>query len=364
MNFNKIVSGLITFIFLSGTVLAQDTIENKTDEILKRLIDENGPGISVTIKKDNEVLLQKCYGYANLEKNIPMTPEIKFYLGTLTKQFTAMGIMILKDEGKLDYKDKINKYLNNLPSYTERLTIEHLIEESSGLPFFNTRNNNQEATLQDVLEFLNTKDRLTFSPGKKAMSNPANFALLTLILEEVSETGYRKFVKDNIFKPLNMNDSEVFKGGWFYKIKNKALGYQNVGSQDSAVYEKLDNNLEKDYLKGVIGIYASTTDMQKWLHAWNSEKLVERNTLSGSQRINFIRGAKEFYGYGWRKAFNNGQKYLYQGGVGSGNTHILLKLPRENIEVMILNNQRAVFGLRKRAFELLNLAADKQYEIR
>ena len=89
-----------------------------------------------------------------------------------------------------------------------------------------------------------------------------------------------------------------------------------------------------------------------------------RATLSQAMRIKFIRGQKQFPGYGWSRAFNKGQKYLYASGIGKGNIHIILKLPREQIDVIILSNQHPLFGLREKAFELLNLFAEEEYEVK
>ena len=354
---------LIIFIAVS-TAFAQDTLENRIRSILSPALDDDGPGFSVSILKDGEVMVEKTFGYANLDERELVTTDTKFNLGTLSGQFTAMGIMILKDDGKLQYKDKVSQYIEGLPEYAMGITIKHLLEESTGFPYLDIRAKDLKYnTPEKVVDFLNTKDKLMFSTGKKAMVNPVNTALQVLILEKVSGTDYRSFITDRIFTPMNMDQSEVFKGGLFYKVKDKALGYQNVGQQGNSEYEKVDKQLEKEYMKGVTGIYCSTKDMQTWFRAWNSDTIIQSGTLSGAMRLNFIRGAKEFYGYGWRKAFNRGQKYLYQGGIGYGNTHVLLMIPQEKIQVMILANQRSVFGLRKRAFELVNLVSKTKFKI-
>ncbi|MFO8235589.1 MAG: serine hydrolase domain-containing protein [Bacteroidales bacterium] len=351
------------FIFSKG--YAQDEAREKSEEIFLDYLYEQGPGFSITVIKDDETVFQENYGLADIESNTSVSSDIKFNMGTLTSQFTAMGVMILKDRGRINYSDEISTYLSDLPEYAKHLTIEDLLEESSGLPNFSfQRQRKKYDTPEKVKGFLHTEDELSFEPGEKDDMNLANAALLTLIIEEVTEDDYSKFVQENIFEPLSMNNSEVYKGGWFYKIKNKAVGYRANGEGDENTFEAVQDIDGRNYLRGLTGLYSTSADLQKWLKAWEEDIFVEKKTLSKALRIGFIRGAKEFYGYGWRKGFNNGKKYLYQGGTGYGNTHIILKFPTENIEVVILSNQQSVFGMRAKAFELLNLFSDEEYEVK
>lgn len=361
-NFILILSVLIATFFAG---YSQEDVNGKVEDIFDDYLYEQGPGLSIAVIKDGETMLNRQFGLANIESGAPVQPDTRFNTGTLTSQFTAMGVMILKDEGKLAYKDKISKYLPGLPDYTKELTVEDLLEESSGLPYFSIQKHGKNYPVTgEVIDFLHTDDALDFQPGKKDAMNPVNTALLTLIIEEVTGVGYHKFIKDKIFDPLGMDDSEVYKGGWFYKIKDKATGYLPAGNEDEIAFEAVPDIEDKNYLRGVTGLYSTPADMLKWLKAWDEDILVEQKTLSGALRIGFIRGAKEFYGYGWRKSFNKGKKYLYQGGTGYGHTHLLLKFPAENIDVIILSNQQSVFGMRAKAFQLLNLFSDEEYEVK
>ncbi len=365
MRLKNILAGLLIF-FISVTLsYSQDSLSIKARKIFRNYLEEQSPGFSIVLVKGKETVIQENYGYANLEEKTPVSSSTKFNLGSLTQQFTATGILILKDQGKLNYKEKVSSHIKGMPDYAKEITIDELLRDVSGLPYLNMAEGKKDISVtEDVIDFLNRHEKLAFKTGARAANNPANYALLTLIIEKVSGENYRNFITSQIFEPLNMQDSEVYKGGWFYKIKNKARGYQNVGSAEESDYEKVEEEMSKEYLRGVTGIYSTLEDMKKWMASWDTGKILKSNTLSHAKRLNFIRGAKEFYGYGWRKAFNKGRKFLYQGGIGYGNTHIVLKLPAENIDVIVLSNQRAVFGLRKRAFRLVNLVADKKYEVK
>mgnify|MGYP006312637603 FL=1 len=143
-------------------------------------------------------------------------------------------------------------------------------------------------------------------------------------------------------------------------MPNQAASYWRQGDE---TYRAADE-FPKDYLKGAIGVFSNLDDLKIWLDAWQNDTLVSGKTLNQALRLNFIRGQKNFPGYGWIKAFNNGRKYLYKGGVAHGNSHIILSVPNEKIDVVILSNQSSLFGLRKRAFELVNLYSERQYETR
>jgi CubicO group peptidase (beta-lactamase class C family) len=365
MRLKNILASLFILILSYGFCYSQDSLGIKTRKIFNNYLEEQSPGFSIAVVKDGKTVIQENFGYANLEEKTPVSASTKFNLGSLSQQFTATGILILKDQGKLDYKDKVSSYIDGIPDYAKEITIDELLRDVSGLPYLNITEGRKDISVtEEVVDFLNRHEKLAFKTGSKAANNPANYALLTLIIEKVSGENYRDFVTTRIFEPLNMSDSEVYKGGWFYKIKNKARGYQNVGTPSESEYEEVEEKMSKEYLRGVTGIYSTLEDMKKWMASWDSEKLLKSKTLSHAKRLNFIRGAKEFYGYGWRKAFNKGRKFLYQGGIGYGNTHVVLNLPSENIDVIVLSNQRAVFGLRKRAFRLVNLVADKNYEVK
>ncbi|MEF8984305.1 MAG: serine hydrolase domain-containing protein [Bacteroidales bacterium] len=338
---------------------SQDNTVSKVDSILQDYYSENSPGVSVMILKNGEVQISKSYGYANLEDREAATKETNYQLASLTGQFTAMAVMMLDDEGKASLDQKITDVWEGLPGYCSAVTLNDLLEQSSGLPNLSYRKFYWDIKdFNDIKKFLNQHKELRYQPGEKTNSNAVNNALMAAYVEKVSGTGYRKFVENRIFEPLGMDNSSVYKGGLFSRISNKATGYMR---QDNDQFQPA-SEFQKDYYEGVTGIFSSLNDLQKWMKAWDTDTLVTSSTLSQAKRINFIRGQKEFPGYGWRKAFSNGQKYLYASGIGNGNTHILLKLPTEQIDVILLSNQYPLFGLRETAFELVNLFAEQEYE--
>lgn len=361
MDIRQLLTGLLILIIPVVPAFSQTSTEFKVDSILNDYYGEHTPGLSVMVLKNGRVLISKSYGYANLEDEVKAAEHTNYQLASLTGQFTAMAVMMLKDEGKAEPDKKITEIWDGLPSYCSAVTLNHLLEQSSGLPNLSPRTFYREIKdFDDLKEFLDQHEKLQYQPGKRTGKNALNDALLASYVEKVSGDRYRKFLERRIFEPLDMGNSTVYRSGWFYSVSNKAIGYfiKKEGGYEPAP------EFPEDYYEGVSGVYSSISDLQKWLKAWDTDTLITRSTLNQAKRINFIRGQKEFPGYGWKKAFNKGQKYLYAAGTGNGNTHIILKLPGEKIDVIILSNQYPLFGLRKKAFELVNLFSDEQYEAR
>ena len=360
--FKKIaLFGFLILFLPAGLIFSQNHAESKVDSILQDYYSENSPGVSVMVLKDGEVQLSKSYGYANLEDKEKATETTNYHLASLTSQFTAMAVMMLKDEGKANLDQKITEVWQGLPGYCSAVTLNHLLEQSSGLPNLSYGDFYWDMKdFEDIRKFLKQHEKLSYQPGKKSNNNSLNDALLASYIEKISGTSYRKFLDNRIFEPLGMENSSLYKGGLFSKISDKATGYMR---QNNNQYQ-LASEFEKDYYEGVTGVFSSLNDLQKWMLAWETDTLITRSTLSQAKRIGFVRGQSQFPGYGWTKAFNNGQKYLYASGIGNGNTHIILKLPRENMDVVILSNQHPLFGMREKAFELVNLFADEEYEVK
>jgi CubicO group peptidase (beta-lactamase class C family) len=358
--YNFIV-GFLFLCLLSASALSQETTESKIGSVLKDYYSENSPGVSVMVLKNGEVRISESYGYANLEKEIKATEKTNYHLASLTSQFTAMAVMILKDEGKANLESKITEIWSGLPDYCSKVTLNHLLNQNSGLPNLpHSKFYWDIKDFQQVKQFLNKHKKLRYKPGKKSNSNALNEALLAAYIEKVSGKSYGKFLKKRIFEPLEMEETTLYKTGLFFSISNKAKSYLR---QDNNQY-KPASEFQKEYYEGVTGVFSSLHDLQKWNLAWETDTLITQSTLSQAKRIGFVPGQKSFPGYGWKKAFNSGQKYLYASGIGNGNTHLILKLPREKIDVIILSNQYPLFGIREKAFELVNLFSDREYEVK
>jgi CubicO group peptidase (beta-lactamase class C family) len=239
--------------------------------------------------------------------------------------------------------------------------VVNLLEHNSGLPTISPYKATKKIkNINDLKNFLNKRESLQFRPGRSASWNVLNFYLLAYIVNDKLKSSFRKYISKNIFDPLGMENSVVFKKSWFFKVPNKAIGYRRARENE---FQK--NELKNDnYIPGTNGIYSNLDDMVKWMNVWKTDTLLSKKTIGQINRINFVRGQKEFLGYGWKRSFNKGKKYFYSGGINQGNTHLLLRFPSSGIDIVILSNQSSLFNLRKNAFRLLNLFADKKYEVK
>jgi len=351
---------IFSVFFLLPSVFSQDESE-KVDKILSSYYGENTPGIGVMVLKNDEVVAKKTYGFANLEKKEKNSFRTNFNLGTLSEQFVVVTALMLEEQGRLDVKSRLSDHFQGIPDYCKHVKVSNLLNHNSGLPLLpRTRFTKDIKNKNDLLTFLDKKDKLLFKPGKKAGWNVVNYGLLAAIVNSKLKTSFHKYIKRNVFKPLGMDNSKVYRDGWFFSISDKAPGYLRLqGGKFRKVELKND-----DYIPGTTGIYSNLEDMKKWLNVWKKDTLLSGSTLSKVSRINFVRGQSEFPGYGWKRSFNKGKKYFYAGGLSEGNTHLLLRFPSAHVDVIILSNQSSLFNLRENAFKLLNLFTEKEYEVK
>jgi len=356
----KIILGFLAVIFCASQAYSQSK-ENKADSIMSSYYGQNTPSVGVLVIKDGQTVVKKAYGYANLEENKKATPATNYNLGTLSEQFVVMSTLMLKEQQKLDVKSSLTDHFPELPDFCDQVTIQNLLKHNSGLPLLSRNDFQKDIKDQgDLINLLQTHEELKYKPGKKSNWNALNFALLASVVNNTIETSFHKFVNKNIFKPLGMDNSKVYREGWFFSVPDKSVGYRRLQDQQ---YEKVTLSVD-DYIPGTNGIYSSLNDMEKWMKAWRTDVLIPKQTLSSIKRINFVRGQKEFLGYGWKQGFNSGSKYFYSGGLSSGNTHIILHFPATGIDVVVLSNQSSLFNMRENAFKLLNLFAEDEYEVK
>ena len=215
---------------------------------------------SVLVAKDGKILLSKGYGFANYSDNIPNTSTTKFKLASVSKQFTAMAIMILEEKGKLSTNDKLTKYIPDYPN-GDKITIHNLLTHTSGIPDFTSM-----PLFDSIMTMPFTLDReialfknkpLDFEPGSKHQYSNSGYLLLSYIIEKVSGKSYGDFVKENIFVPLGMKNSGLYTNKEV--LKKVANGYtDNAGKIENAQY------VDMSIPSGAGALYSTVEDMFLW----------------------------------------------------------------------------------------------------
>ncbi|HTX91235.1 MAG TPA: serine hydrolase domain-containing protein [Anaerolineales bacterium] len=316
----------------TATLLAEI---GEIDALLGNLADQSHFTGSVLIAKQGKVLLSQGYGLADREQNIPNTSQTRFRLGSVTKQFTAMAILILEKQGKLNVKDPICKYVPDCPSTWESITIKNLLTHTSGIPDFTgfadylSSRAAPTTPLQTIARF---KDKpLDFQPGEKFSYSNSGYIVLGYIIEQVSGQTYEDFLNQSIFTPLSLRDT-----GYDHNSNNLAVGYPDRYSTRPADF--IDMSIP--YAAG--GLYSTVEDLYRWEQSLSTEKLVPKVYLDEMFAPQVAIPDSEFaYGYGWVIEKNSlGQLVDWHNGGIEGFATIIARYPDDQVTIIVLSNQQ------------------------
>ncbi|MEQ9562851.1 MAG: serine hydrolase domain-containing protein [Woeseiaceae bacterium] len=293
------------------------------------------PGVALAVIRDGDIVHEGHYGYADLEKSVPITSETAFRLASVSKQFSAMAIMLLEEDGKLSYDDPVNRYLPELEFY-EGVTIRQMLLHTSGLPDYYDLMDTSAGmpTNRDALLLLQQMARVDFPPGERYEYSNAAYDTLGPLVEAVSGMRFAEFVRQRIFLPLGMQHS-VVHDDTLPQIGNRAIGYE---PEDKGF--ALNDYDPLNAIIGSGGIYSTLNDLYRWDQALNGESLASRQSLdlafsSGTNNS----GESLDYGFGWRIEDFNGHKVLRHGGSWVGfRTHIL-RIPELRFSIVLLSNR-------------------------
>ena len=187
---------------------------------------------TVLVSKGDEVIYRKAFGFADLETNKELVPESSFYLASVSKQFTTMAVMILKEQGKLSYDDKLSQYFPDFPSYADSISIEHMMTHTSGIPdHYGLNAYKKGLNNEDVYQLLIKQEKLDFSPGSRFRYSNGGYVLLSMIVEKASGQPFHEFMEAAIFSPLGMDKTLVYDQSE-PEVTNRAIGYNATGKKD------------------------------------------------------------------------------------------------------------------------------------
>lgn len=321
-------------IFIAGLVMTEvcSTDPGRKVDRLFRAYRGDVPGASVMVIRHGHPILTKSFGLADIGHKIPVTDSTNFRLASLTKQFTAMSIMILQERGKLDYSMNLCQIFPDFPAYGRQVTVRNLLQHTSGLIDYEDLIPDS-ATIQvrdcDVLRMMIAQDSACFVPGSTFRYSNSGYAVLAMIVEKVSGRSFASFLKENIFLPLGMNNSVAFEEG-ISTVPVRAFGYSV--EDDSVIFS--DQSLTSAVL-GDGGIYTSVTDLFKWDQALYSEELVTAATLNEA-----FTPARDNYGFGWWIDAYKGHRRIRHYGSTCGFRTAILRYPESEFTVIILTNRR------------------------
>jgi len=347
-------------LFTAASALAQEAtpITSKLDEYLSATAKQGFTG-SALVARDGKVIFSKGCGMANAEWDIPNTPQTKFRLGSITKQFTAASILLLQERGKLGVQDPVCKYVAECPKAWEPITIHHLLVHTSGIPSYTDVKSPEEfrkmsltqVTPAGFVDSFKSKP-LEFPVGEKMKYNNSGYFMLGYIIEKVSGQSYEAFLQENIFTPLKMANTGYDTHDRI--LKHRATGYSNrKGGMANSDY--LDMTVP--YAAG--SLYSTVEDLFAWNEALFSDKL-----LSAKSREAMMTVDKNNYAYGLVVNQQHSRKMVSHGGGINGFNTILARFPEEKITVVVLRNaDYGIFGPGKISNDLAAILLGEKYEI-
>lgn len=308
----------------------------RLDQIAKAYYRADQPGATVIVVKDGKVLLRSAYGVANLSTKEALQADHVMRLGSITKQFTAVAILQLIEAGKMALNDPVTKFFPDYPASGKRITIEHLLTHTSGIPSYTGKPGFMAKSMTDmsVSEMVDSfkNDALEFEPGTAYKYNNSGYFLLGAIIEKVSGDTYANYVAKHIFTPLGMNNTA--HEGHERSQQARAQGYSQLGE----VFDlSMKISMTQPYAAGSIA--STVDDLAKWDAAITAGKLLTADSWQRAFTSYKLKNGQDTnYAYGWGVGQFEGQTMLSHGGGIPGFSTYALRLPKDKVFVAVLHN--------------------------
>lgn len=292
-------------------------------------------GASVLISQEGKIIYQNAYGCADIGNKVKVSPNTKFRIGSVTKQFVATAILKLQEDGKLSVNDKLSKYLPDFPK-ADSVTIHHLLTHTSGIHSYTNRPDFIKYTTMPI-----TPDALVdtikaypydFNPGESFLYNNSGFFLLGYIIEKITEKSWGEYLKEVIFDPIGMKSTGVYKTNIL--LENEAYGYAYDGKN---ILKSL--NWDMEWAGGAGAMYSTTEDLHKWNEAIFNYKVISKESLEKAHSpVILNNGQKIDYGYGWALGKYRGANTVGHGGGLHGFLSYLVRETDSKTNIVVLCN--------------------------
>lgn len=329
-----VITGISCF-SLKGQQIPLKKIESKIDRIIDTTFTEKGPGTVFLVSQGDQIIYRKARGMANVEWEIPLLPESVFQIGSMTKQFTAIAILMLHEQGRLNINDDITRYLPDYPTHGNKITLHHLLNHTSGIKDFTKMKNIMEISRTDLspselIDFFKDEP-MDFIVGEKFQYSNSGYIILGYIIEKITGLPYAEYIEKNIFRKAQMERSSYASDR---KIINKrAYGYH--GGEN--LTNKMFISLSLPYASG--SLMSNVDDLSKWQSALNNEVLLQEKTLKMAfTNYKLNDGSPTNYGYGWHLRSINNIATREHGGSIFGYKSMAVYVPSKDLYVVGLSN--------------------------
>jgi len=287
----------------------------------------------VTVKRNQGIVFQKGYGFADRAKQIPFSPQTIFRIGEMSMQFTAAATLLLEQQGKLTVHDTLCTYIERCPEAWKPVTLHHLLSHTSGIPDYigtvaGDALEKTGATTDQILDLIRDKP-LEFVPGSQRVYSHSGFVLLGLVIERVSQQPYGDFMRQQIFEPLGMQHS-----GYGDPPDGLAMGYSGSSDQQAAEFKF-------SALAASGGLYTTSDDMLRWMEGLYGTKLLNAAQLEKMLTKHAMFGDQNEVGSGYGIVLDTigGHQFSVQGGGPLGYSVGAAHIPDAGVSIIMLGNQ-------------------------
>ena len=361
MKTKQLLLPLSLFMALQVSAQISDTQYQKIDSLFIDWNKPNHPGGTVGVMQNGKTVFSKAYGLASLEYLVPNSPSTIFNIASVSKQFTAMGIVVLQQQGKLSVDDDIRKHLPELPDFGETITIRHMLHHTSGLRSLHALLGlagwrvDDARTNEDINRFMLNQQDLNFKPGEEYLYCNTGYMLMVNIIEKITGEEFPKWMKESVFQPLGMINTYV-EDNYSRIVSNNATSYyeRDRGEFDRAV----------EYW-GYIGsgnMHSTTDDLLRWLSNFNDPLKGWDAHFEMLQTIDKLNnGGENTYAFGVGIGDFNGIKSVGHGGAIGGFRSNVITYPEKELSVVVLTNfSRASAGQKSNAISEILLGNEKE----
>jgi CubicO group peptidase (beta-lactamase class C family) len=345
-------------------LVPSDGLAAEIDAIMVGAYPAGEPGAAIIVTRGGETLLRKGYGQADLELDVPVEADMVFRIGSVTKQFTAIAVLMLVEDGKLALDDRIDMHLPGYPMHDRAITIEHLLTHTSGIKSYTAQEQFLEKMRQDytvdemIARFQD--EPLEFEPGEKWAYSNSGYYLLGAIIEKASGLAWDEFLQQRIFDVAGMTSS--YAGRHERVIPRRLRGYEPDPELDgwrNALYL----SMTQPYAAGAI--LSTVDDLARWQAALSAGQLVGEDMLEKAWAGGTLNdGSATGYGFGWFIGEWRGSRVISHGGGINGFLSETIHCPEEDVFVAVLSNRSGGAGPGAVARKAAALAMGKPWDPR
>jgi CubicO group peptidase (beta-lactamase class C family) len=311
------------------------------DSLYRSTFQASDPGAIILVAQEGRPVFKKAYGMANLENNVLLNTDHKMGIGSISKQFAAVSILLLQQEGKLNIKDDIRKYLPAYNTYGKTITIENILSHTSGIPSYTEMNGfdtivNKPISNFQLVKFFE-KQPLLFEPGTNWSYSNSGYVLTALIVEKITGKPFNDFLQQRIFKPLLMTETSL--GSSDFILPGKSGEYSGPTPKGRI---KMETQYNWYWAYGAGQIISTVDDMLKWDDALYRPGFLRSDLVNLAHKSFILKNGEDaHYGTGWAISTFKTKSMVQHGGSIGGYRAQGMRIPEDRLYILILSNSAA-----------------------